>query len=215
MSEHWIDVTVAIRPGTVTWPGDTEIQVSRVLSLDRGDPCTLSRLHMSAHAGTHMDAPAHFVRGGASIDQMPADAGIGPARVIAISATRSITAEELAGHDIRPGERVLLKTRNSDHDWETAAFTEDFVHLSPAAAEHLVERRVRLVGIDYLSVGGPGDDGSETHRVLLEAGIWIVEGLRLGDVPLGPVELVCLPLKIAGGDGAPCRAVIRSTGNTR
>ncbi len=193
----------------VTWPGDPSVRISHALSLERGDPCTVSYLELGAHSGTHMDAPAHFVAGGAGIDSMPPDAAIGPARVILIDDRESITLDELEPHQIQPGERILFKTHNSDRSWETDAFAEEFVYLSAAAARHLVDRRVTLVGIDYLSVGGFRADGVETHQALLQAGIWVIEGLRLERVRPGRVDLICLPLKIAGGDGAPARALVR------
>jgi len=180
--------------------------------MERGDPCTVSLLEMGAHSGTHMDAPAHFVRGGIGIDQMPLDTAIGSARVIPIRDLQSIKTAELARHSIRRGERVLFKTHNSDHCWDTDSFVEDFVYLSAAAAQYLAERQVRLVGVDYLSVGGFRADGVETHQALLQAGIWIIEGLNLKWVRPGRVQLICLPLKIEGGDGAPCRAMVRPMG---
>ncbi len=209
MESPWIDVSVTLRTGMVTWPGDPSVRISHALSLERGDPCTVSYLELGAHSGTHMDAPAHFVAGGTGIDSMPIDAAIGPARVIAIEDPESITLDELEPHHLQPRERILFKTRNSDRSWETDAFAEDFVYLSAPAARYLVERHVSLVGIDYLSVGGFHADGVETHQALLQAGIWIIEGLCLNGVPPGAVDLICLPLKIAEGDGAPARALVR------
>jgi arylformamidase len=193
----------------VNWPGDPPVRFSHALSMERGDPCTVSLLELGAHTGTHMDAPAHFVPGGRGIDDMPPDASVGPARVILVHDRESVKVDELVGHSLQPGDRVLLKTYNSEYCWEADGFVEDFVYLSAPAARYLVERQVRLVGIDYLSVGGFNADGQETHRALLDAGIWIIEGLDLKRVPPGRVELVCLPLKIAGGDGAPARAFVR------
>jgi len=212
MASPWIDVSVRIRNGMVSWPGDPPARISHAKDMERGDPCTVSLLEMGAHTGTHMDAPAHFVRGGIGIDEMPPDAAIGSARVIPIRDRESIKTDELVRHSIRRGERVLFKTRNSDHCWDTDSFVEDFVYLSAAAAQYLVERQVRLVGVDYLSVGGFRADGVETHQALLKAGIWILEGLNLKRVSPGRVQLVCLPLKIAGGDGAPARALVRPAG---
>jgi arylformamidase len=156
-----------------------------------------------------MDAPAHFVRGGAGIDTLPLDTAIGAARVIAIRDSESIKPEELRRHRLRRGERVLFKTGNSARCWDKDSFVEDFVYISAPAARYLAERQVRLVGVDYLSVGGFRADGAETHQALLRAGIWIIEGLNLSGVQPGRVQLVCLPLKIAGADGAPCRAILR------
>lgn len=212
MPSPWIDVSVTLRTGMVSWPDDPPVRISHILDMEKGDPCTVSLLDMGAHSGTHMDAPAHFVRGGRGIDTMPLDAAIGSARVIAIRDRESIKPGELLRHRIRRGERVLFKTRNSARCWNTDSFVEDFVYLSAAAAGYLVERQVRLVGIDYLSVGGFHADGADTHQALLTAGIWIIEGLNLARVQPGRVQLVCLPLKIAGADGAPSRALVRQTG---
>ncbi len=209
MTSPWIDVSVSLKAGMVSWPGDPPVRISHVLDIEKGDPCTVSLLDMGAHSGTHMDAPAHFVRGGKGIDDMPPEAAIGSARVISIRDRKSIKPEELLRHSIRRGERVLFKTHNSDHCWDNDRFVEDFVYLSATAAQHLAERQVRLVGVDYLSVGGFRADGLETHQALLNAGIWIIEGLNLKQVQPGRVQLLCLPLKISGGDGAPARAFVR------
>jgi arylformamidase len=209
MTSPWIDVSVRLKTGMVNWPGDPSVRISHALEMERGDPCTVSLLELGAHTGTHMDAPAHFVRGGIGIDQMPLDTAIGSARVIAIQDPESIKPEELRRHRLRRGERILFKTGNSARCWDKDSFVEDFVYISAAAAQYLAERQVRLVGIDYLSVGGFRADGMETHQALLQAGIWIIEGLNLSGVQPGRVQLVCLPLKIAGADGAPCRAILR------
>lgn len=210
MTSAWIDVSVALRTGMVSWPGDPPARISHVLDMEKGDPCTVSLLEMGAHSGTHMDAPAHFVRGGPGINTMPLDAAIGSARVIFIRDRESIKPEDLARHRIRRGERILFKTYNSDRCWDTDTFVEDFVYISAAAARYLVERQVRLIGIDYLSVGGFHADGADTHQALLKAGIWLVEGLNLKKVRAGKYQLICLPLKIDGGDGAPARALLRA-----
>jgi arylformamidase len=213
MTSPWIDVSVTLRTGMVNWPGDPPVRFSHATSIERGDPATVSLLEMGAHTGTHMDAPAHFVRGGIGIDEMPLDAVIGTARVIAIRDRESIKVDELQQHGIRRGERILFKTYNSEHCWDADGFVEDFVYLSAPAAQYLVERQVRLVGIDYLSVGGFAADGVQTHQALLNAGVWIIEGLDLKRVRPGGVQLICLPLKIAGGDGAPARALVRQLGD--
>jgi len=209
MASPWIDISVPLRTGMVQWPGDPPTRISRVQDMTRGDPCTISRIEMCVHAGTHMDAPAHFIRGGGVIDGMPVDTGIGPARVIAIHDLKSITAQELAGHRVRRGERLLFKTLNSGLCWESEGFSPDFVSITPEAAGYLAKRKVRLVGVDYLSAGSARADGDETHRVLLGAGVWIVEGLDLSKVEPGNVQLICLPLKLTGAEGAPARAILR------
>ena len=211
MARPWIDVSVTLKTGMVHWPGDPPARISHALDMERGDPCTVSLLEMGTHTGTHMDGPAHFVRGGMGIDDMPLDAAIGSARVISIRDRKLIKPKELLRHAIRHGERLLFKTHNSGHCWDTDRFVEDFVYISATAAQYLAQRQVRLVGVDYLSVGGFREDGVETHQALLNAGIWVIEGLNLKRVPPGRVQLLCLPLKILGGDGAAARALVRPT----
>ena len=193
----------------VHWPSDPPVHIERVLDLDRGDSHALSALSMGSHTGTHVDAPRHFLSQGASVDQVPPETLIGRARVIEIQDRESIRPEELLRYGIRGGERLLFKTANSSRVWRMGRFTEDYVFLSAEAASLVAKRKVRLVGIDYLSVGGFKRDGGLVHRLLLEAGVWIVEGLDLSGVEPGKYDLVCLPIKISGGDGAPARAMLR------
>jgi arylformamidase len=213
--KKWIDVSLPLRNGIVHWPGDPPFTIERVRDLERGDDATVSRLDMGVHTGTHMDAPAHFIRGGASLDAMPPDALIGRGRVIEIENDHAVTIEELERHRIRRGERVLFKTRNSDRCYKTEAFVKDFVYISARAARYLAARGVLCVGIDYLSAGGFFSDGRETHELLLGAGVWIIEGLDLSGIEPGPVEMICLPLRLAGAEGAPVRALLRSLNPNR
>jgi arylformamidase len=156
-----------------------------------------------------MDAPLHFIRQGIGIDKLPLNTTVGRARVIEIQDTESIKIEELLQHQIIRGERILFKTRNSSRAWQADNFIEDFVYISKDAARFLVERKVKVVGIDYLSVGGFKYDSVETHQTLLEGGVWIIEGLNLSFVSPGKYDLICLPLKVEQGDGAPARAILR------
>ena len=209
MSE-WIDISVPLRTGMVHWPGDIPITIQQTFDMQRGDVANLRTLSMSAHTGTHMDAPLHFIAEGQSIDTIPFDATVGQARVIEIEDEHAITRVELEQYEPQLGERLLFKTRNSSIGWaECRYFLKDFVALNPDAARYLVECGVRTIGVDYLSIGPFGDEGVETHHVILGAGIWAIEGLNLANVDAGTYELVCLPLKIAGGDGAPARAILR------
>lgn len=208
-STGWIDISVPLRTNMVHWPGDPEVRFEREKDMDRGDSCNVSRLSMGSHTGTHMDAPLHFIPGGAGLDAMPLSATIGPARVIEIRDPEAIRADELRAHHPRRGERILFRTRNSARNWADEGFVKDFVHIAADAAEYLAQRRVRMVGVDYLSVGGFQRDGHETHLALLRAGIWIIEGLNLAKVRQGAYELICLPLKIKDGDGGPARAILR------
>ena len=140
---------------------------------------------------------------------MPLAATMGEARVIQIEDPREITAGELRAHRLQPGERVLFRTSNSARCWQASGFVEDFVYITEQAAEYLAAARVRTVGVDYLSVGGYHADGARIHRTLLEAGIWIIEGLDLSPVTAGRYEMICLPVKLHGSDGAPARAILR------
>ncbi len=208
-ASSWIDVSVPLRPGMAHWPGDPAPRITRAQDMERGDAYTTSFLEMGAHTGTHMDAPAHVLHRGATIDAMPLDAGVGTARVIGIRDAVSVTVRELRPHRIRRGERILFKTRNSLCRWNTGRFHSNFVYISAGAARYLAERKVRLVGVDYLSVGGFKKDGLETHEALLGAGIWIIEGLNLSKLTPGPIDMICLPLKLLNADGAPARAIAR------
>jgi arylformamidase len=208
-NQGWIDVSVPLRSGMVHWPDNPPVQIERMLDMERGDVANVSKLSMGSHTATHMDAPLHFIRTGKGLDEMPLTATVGRARVIEIRDPESVKPEDLSPHGIRRDERILLKTRNSARCWQTDAFIEDFVYISQEAARYLADCGIQTVGIDYLSVGGFWRDGVETHQALLEAGIWIIEGLNLSEVEPGEYELVCLPLKVEEGDGAPARAILR------
>jgi arylformamidase len=193
----------------VVWPGDPRVRVERISAISGGGASNLSAVSMCLHTGTHVDAPLHFLEGGPSVAEMPLDALVGPARVIGIRDPKVIRARELQPYRLRRGERVLFKTRGSRRRWRAAEFSPDYVYLALDAAALLVERGVRAVGIDYLSIGAPGEEGDEVHRVLLRAGVWIIEGLDLSAAAPGRYELICLPLNVPGADGAPARAVLR------
>jgi arylformamidase len=206
---RWIDVSVPLRDGMLHYPGDAEVRIRRVRRLEDGDTANVTDLSMSAHTGTHMDAPFHSIPGGHGIDLAPPEVLIGPARVFSLDTLGAIDAVHLERFDPRPGERLLLRTANSPSAWALAPrFVEDFAHLSTGGARFLADRRIALVGIDYLSIG-EFHQGMDAHQALLEAGVWIVEGLDLTGVDPGEYDLVCLPLRLEGADGAPCRAMIR------
>lgn len=206
----WIDVSVGIRDGMVHWPNNPPIELARVQSIAAGARSNNSRLSLGVHTGTHVDAPVHFFPDGISAEDIPLDALIGPARVIAISDPVHVTVDALVAANVAAGERVLFKTRNSPAAWQRDTFVTDAVHISVEAAQWLAARRVLTVGIDYLSVSGyDAKNGAAVHHALLGGGVWIIEGLDLTDAPVGPCELACLPLKLVGSDGAPARAVLR------
>ena len=208
------DISVAISGATPVYPGDPGVEIVAHASMERGDAANVTLLRLGAHTGTHVDAPAHFIRGAQTVSRLPLDALVGRASVVEVPA--DVTAID-AGHvdGLVPAgvERVLFKTRNSAF-WEAAGgrFREDFTYVTPAAARALAARGLRLVGIDYLSVEKFKSENFDAHVALLSRGVVIVEGLNLADVPAGEYDLACLPLKIAGGDGdgAPARAILRT-----
>jgi arylformamidase len=208
--DGWIDISVRLRSGMVHWPDNPPVRIERMLDMEHGDVANVSKISMGSHTGTHMDAPLHFLQEGEGLDEMPLTATIGRARVIEIYDPESVKPDELDPHGIRRGERVLFKTQNSARGWPSADFIEDFVYISQEGARYLAACEIQTVGIDYLSVGGFHRDGVETHEALLEAGIWIIEGLDLSKVEPGEYELVCLPIKVERSDGAPARAILRS-----
>jgi len=204
----WIDISTPLRGDMLVWPGDDPVRVEQTLFLDRGDPYNLTFLAMSAHTGTHIDAPRHFLRDGGSVETMPLEVMIGPARVIDVDDPEAVRAVHVPA-DLQPGERILFRTRNSTEYLAKPHFVEPFIYVARDAAQALADARVALVGIDYLSIGGFHTDLVETHEILLSAGIWVVEGIRLGHVQPGAYELACMPLLIPGADGAPARAMLR------
>ena len=206
---EWIDISVPLRNAMVHWPGDPPVAIERIKDMEHGDTANLSVLSMGAHSGTHVDAPVHFIRQGIGVDRMPLDTMVGRARVVEIKDTESIKPDELLRHRIRRGERILFKTRNSPRVWQTDEFIEDFVFISDGAARFLVERGVRMVGVDYLSVGSFKHGGGYVHKTLLGGGVWVIEGLDLSHVNSGKYDLICLPLRLVKGDGAPARAIVR------
>ncbi len=209
MKTRWLDATIPLRHGEVTWPGDPVTEVVRVAGPEFGTPAAFSRLAMSSHAGTHVDAPLHYLPEGAAADRMPLDACVGRARVIEVAGPGPISAADLRARAPRRGERLLIRTRNSTApDRNPASFRPDYVSLARDAAALLAALPVRLVGIDAPSIGA-FEGGEETHRALLRAGIFIVEGLDLSAAPPGRYQLACLPLRVEGCDGAPARVLLR------
>lgn len=204
-----LDVSLPVHPGMMLWPGDPPVEVEPLSRIARGDVANVSTLRLGTHTGTHVDPPCHFIEGAASVDEIPPDVLVGPAVVVDLRAVaREITPGDLAA--IPPGtERVLFRTRNSEL-WARGAreFPDDYVALGIDAARALVARGVRLVGTDFLSIEHRGAPGHPVHVALLEAGVVIVEGLDLWAAEPGAWTLACLPLKIAGGDGAPTRALL-------
>ena len=204
------DVSLALRTGGLVYPGNPAIAITAQQAIAQGAGANVSRIDFGSHTGTHVDAPKHFFDDGAGVDALALDVLMGPCRLLAFSdAVMSIGEAELRAHDLSGVTRVLLKTRNSA--WLASGSTEfhpDYTYVAPDGAEYLARIGVRLVGVDYLSVEQFHSGHHRTHRTLLERGIVIVEGLLLSEPPAGSYELRCLPIKLAGLDGAPCRAVL-------
>ncbi|RJP70945.1 MAG: cyclase family protein [Candidatus Abyssobacteria bacterium SURF_17] len=204
----YYDVSVPITAGMPVYEGDPPVEIPRLSSIVHGDLANVSQLVMGAHTGTHVDAPLHFIEGGRAIDEIPLDVLIGPALVVEFNkGTEGISREALIASHCEGQQRVLLKTLNSSL-WQAREFRKDFVYLTADASRYLVETGVKLVGIDYLSIERFGAAEPCAHRALLGAGMVILEGLNLSDIRPGRYQLICLPLRIKGGDGSPCRVVL-------
>ena len=212
MSDGWIDVTAALDPATTpVYEGDAPMKFEFLKDMRKGDSFTLSMYSLGAHSGTHIDAPMHFLRDGAAIDQVPLEPLIGPARVIDIpDSVQAIDTAELNRHEWRGAQRVLFRTRSSRQGWMSSpTFHRDFAYIAPEAAQLLADAGVVLVGIDYLSAEQFGASVPRTHQILLGKGIPIVEGLALEAVSAGDYDMVIMPMKVAGHEGAPARAALR------
>jgi arylformamidase len=204
------DITVPISSSLPTFPGDPPAKIETVTRIARGDPANVSRITMSSHCGTHIDVSLHYNDHGVSVDQIPLTLLIGNALVADLRGITEIDGEALAHLPLTGVERLIIRTDNS-RLWDREGFHEEYAHLTKHGAEFLLKTEVRLVGIDYLSVEKFNGDG-DVHRLLLGNGMVILEGLNLEGIEEGHYELICLPLKIKGGDGAPVRAVLRGRG---
>jgi len=208
----WYDISVPLKQGMSYLKLDpVPPRIYRLDDAELGAKVTISKLEIISHICTHLDAPLHFIKGGSTISDMSLDAVVGPCRVIEIKDLKTIKVAELEKHNIKKGERLLFKTRNSPLTYTSDTFVEDYVYLEGDAAEYLAEKKILLFGLDNITIGDFKDEASirKTHRTLLEAGIYILEDCALGEVPPGDYELLCLPLLIYKGDAAPCRAILR------
>jgi arylformamidase len=205
-----IDVSVPLDAQLPTYPHNTAFTLEPIKRLANGDSSNVSTLHMSAHTGTHVDAPRHFFDTGSGTEALPLELLIGRARVIEISSRAGITAEDLAAVDLSDDIRLLIKTRNS-RLWGSPEFHTDYVGVTESGAKHLVEHGIKVVGVDYLSVEQFKNPGAPAHHALLGAGTIVIEGLDLRQVEPGIYEMFCLPLRVVGSDGAPARVVLRKS----
>ncbi len=205
-----IDISVPISPGLPVWPGDPPVELARYRAISAGDDCNVSRICCSVHSGTHVDAPEHFIDNALTVEDLSLETLVGPALVIEVPAAGAIEPNFLESISLPHGTvRLLFKTRNSDL-WRKPdhSFHSDYVALSSQSAAWIVDRGIRLVGVDYLSVQMFADSEPLTHCTLLKAGVIVVEGINLQNVRPGSYQLICLPLKLVGSDGAPARAVL-------
>lgn len=203
----YYDISLNLSPETVRWVTSPPFELIGRRRMSRGDQNNSSAVSMSVHSGTHVDAPFHFVPGGAAIDDLPLELFIGPALVCAIDGGKTITAEHVAQLPLEGESRVLFKTRNS-RLLHQPNYDPDFMAFSVEAARALVDRGVKLVGLDYLSVA-PADEQVPVHRAFLDHGLALLEGVDLSQINPGRYELICFPIRLRGSDGAPCRAVLR------
>lgn len=206
------DITMSIFPSLPTYPGDPPIRIDPVTRIARGDPANVSCLTMSSHCGSHIDVARHFNDHGVSVDQLPLALLLGTALVADLRGVVKIDGKILARLPLAGVERLLLRTDNSLL-WEKEGFCESYACLTRDGAEYLLQTKVRLLGIDYLSIERFDGDG-EVHRLLLGSGAVILEGLNLDGIEAGKYVLICLPLKIKGGDGAPVRAILLDHGKS-
>ena len=203
-----IDISVPIRTGGLVYPGNPPIEVELQQAVAKGAGANVSLIRFGSHTGTHADAKRHFFDDGQPVDQIPLERLIGPAIVLHFGDDiRAIGAQDLRAFDIDGHTRVLLRTRNSAL-LSQAEFVRDYTYLAPDGAEYLVSKGVELVGIDYLSIEQFHSGHHKTHRTLLAKAVVILEGLDLSQVAAGEYELICLPLRLEGCDGAPARAVL-------
>ncbi|CAH2029940.1 Metal-dependent hydrolase [Trichlorobacter ammonificans] len=204
----FIDISVKLSDRIPAWPGSSGVSITRVRSIERGDATTDSYLSCDVHSGTHLDAPAHIFADGATVDALSLESLIGPATVVEHDALGHITATTLErmviGSDTK---RLLFKTQNSSL-WNRKEFAKDFIGLTADAAEWIVRRKIEVVGIDYLSIE-PFGQNLGTHSILLRSGVIILEGLNMSSVTSGQYEMICLPIRLAGAEGAPARAVLK------
>ena len=202
------DISLAIEPGLPTWPTSEGFRIRRAMRVAAGDPANVSIVEMDVHTGTHVEAPLHFLDGTDALEAVELDRFVGPAQVVEVAGP-AVTADGLAGLAIPPGTaRLLVKTGNSAR-WAAGwgAFDERYVALTRDAAQWVVERGIRLIGIDHLSIE-QFDDGGETHRILMRAGVVILEGLNLHGIDPGAYTLVAAPIRLAGTEAAPARALL-------
>jgi len=201
-----IDISPVVSPDTPVWPGDRPFEIDWTMRITDGCSCNVAAISMSAHTGAHTDAPYHFVEDGPAMSEVELDRYIGPVRVVDLSGAAAVTAAHLDGIDLDDEQRLLFRTRD---DGPPTDFSAGFAHIAEDAARSIADAGLRLVGLDTPSVDPFASKTLTTHKILLSAGVAILEGVDLRRVTPGRYELIALPLRLAGLDGSPVRAVLR------
>ncbi len=203
------DISIILGKEDVAFPGDTRFRKEFVTSHEHGDMWNVSKLEMSAHSGTHIDVPYHLIGWGKSIEQIPVDSFILNALVLSVDNKRAVHSSTVETADIKPGEAILFKTRNSSDGIVTGGnLSEEYIYITGQSAEICVRKQAALVGIDCSSVDKTDSEDYPVHNILLKNGIFILENINLREVPEGKYTLICLPLKLSGGEASPVRAVL-------
>lgn len=203
------DISVTLGREDIPFPGDPSFSRQTLVSIEEGGPCTVSKLEMSTHSGTHIDMPAHFIAGGSTLDAYSPEDFVIPAHVVIVDDPEAVRASDLDGIEIDPGDAILFRTENSTSGRSRSGkFSENFVYISSEAAAACIEKKAGLVGLDYITIDKHGDESTPAHKSLLGGGILILEAISLEEVPPGGYTLICLPLKISGGEASPVRAVL-------
>lgn len=223
MSQHqYFDISLPLTkeiptlPPSPPAPGKAPLKnpvptVYRFFDVAKGDPVTMSKIEISSHDGTHIDAPLHFIPGGTTIDAMPIETTNGPCRVIEIKDDKDITVAELEPYKIKAGERIIFKTQNSPRVYAVKQYTGQYVAITLEAAHYLVAKKIRLVGLDYLTIAHqqPPENINNVHWAFLKNGIFVLEAVNLDGVKPGKYDLMCLPIRLENGDAGPCRVILR------
>lgn len=204
------DISLPISNNLPVWPGDPTVSLTKTMSISKGDNCNLTRIEMGSHAGTHIDAPYHFINDGSTVDAITIETFIGPCLVIEMDSEALIEETDLRKYNLDGYLRILIKTKNSKL-WSknVRSFDPNYVAVGIDAAQYLAERNIKLIGIDYLSIEAFHSDGSPVHKLLLKNNIIILEGLNLSGVKAGVYELICMPLNLHNCDGSPARVLLR------
>jgi arylformamidase len=205
-----IDVSVPLDANLPNYPGNTPFSLEAIKRIARGDSSNVSSVHMSVHAGTHVDAPRHFIDQASGVDALPLEMLVGRARVIEVTSRKGIGPDDLSATDLSEDLRVLIKTANS-RLWGASEFHPEYIGMTEAGARYVIDHGIKVLGVDYLSVEEFKKPGAPAHHVLLGGGTIVIEGLNLRDVEPGVYEMFCLPLRIVGADGAPARVVLRQS----